>query len=124
MLFEEISNFYSTCCRDLFDMFSRSCRRVLEILSTCCRDLVDVLSSSCLHVLEIFCDTLSRSSRHALDMFSICCRDSFEMQLRCLSRFLPRCNRGVCRDSFRGGIETFVEIPFETQSRCLSRDQV
>src|ERR1700722_5517033 len=31
-----------------------------------------------------------------------------------------RCNRGVCRDSFRGAIEVFVEIPFEVESRCLS----
>src|SRR3984957_6066144 len=45
----------------------------------------------------------------------------FEVQSRCLSRFLPRCNRGVCRDSFRGGIEMFVNVPFEMQSRCLSR---
>ena len=95
-------------------MLSRSLRHVLESLSTCYQDLVDILSRFFVTCCRDIFNMLSLSFRSAVEI-------PFEMQSRCLSRFLSRRNRGVCPDSFRDATEVFVETLFEMQSRCLSR---
>src|SRR3984957_20453057 len=110
-----LSNFFVTCCRDIFDMSS-----------VCFGSAVEIPFEMQLRCLSRFLsrrnrDVCQRSFRGAIEVFV---EIPFEMQLACLSRFLSRRNRDVCQRSFRGAIEVFVEIPSEMQSRCLSRDQV